>query len=206
MCRYSTRRGNPQVNRFVIDHFSKVVTDFGVDIFRQDGANVWPEDTDPKRAGMSQIQYIQGFYAFWDGLLQRHPHLLIDNCAEGARKIDLETIRRSVVLWRSDCQAPMNFDPVVNQGFNYGLLQWIPLACRVDIHNARDNVQSNRPRRLTIRTRNSPHDQELGNRSGLSRREALAPSQDDDFIPVFDSADTRLPAARRREAEFYFER
>jgi alpha-galactosidase len=120
--------GNPQVNQFMIDHFSKVVSDFGVDIFRQDGGNLWPEDTDPNRAGMSQIQYIQGFYAFWDGLLQRHPHLLIDNCAEGARKIDLETIRRSIVLWRSDCQAPMNFDPVVNQGFNYGLLQWIPLC------------------------------------------------------------------------------
>jgi alpha-galactosidase len=101
---------------------------FVKNIFRQDGGNLWPEDTDPNRAGMSQIQYIQGFYAFWDGLLQRHPHLLIDNCAEGARKIDLETIRRSIVLWRSDCQAPMNFDPVVNQGFNYGLLQWIPLC------------------------------------------------------------------------------
>jgi alpha-galactosidase len=120
--------GNPQVNRLMIDHFSKVVSDFGVDIFRQDGGNLWPEETDPNRADMSQIQYIQGFYAFWDGLLQRHPHVLIDNCAEGARKIDLETIRRSIVLWRSDCQAPMNFDPVVNQGFNHGLLQWIPLC------------------------------------------------------------------------------
>ncbi|MBM4020172.1 MAG: alpha-galactosidase, partial [Planctomycetes bacterium] len=120
--------GNPQVNQFMIEHFSKVVSDFGVDIFRQDGGNLWPEDTDPNRAGMSQIQYVQGFYAFWDGLLNRHPHLLIDNCAEGARKIDLETIRRSIVLWRSDCQAPMDFDPVVNQGFNYGLLQWIPLC------------------------------------------------------------------------------
>ncbi|MBM3888433.1 MAG: alpha-galactosidase [Verrucomicrobia bacterium] len=120
--------GNPQVNQFMIGHFSKVVSDFGVDIFRQDGCNLWPEDTDPKRAGMSQIQYIQGFYAFWDGLLKRHPHLLIDNCAEGGRKIDLETIRRSIALWRSDCQARMDFDPVVNQGFNYGLLQWIPLC------------------------------------------------------------------------------
>ena len=120
--------GDPQVNQFMIEHFSKVVSDYGVDVFRQDGGNLWPEDTDPNRAGMSQIRYIEGFYAFWDGLLEKHPELLIDNCAEGGRKIDLETIRRSIVLWRSDCQASGDFDPVSNQGFNYGLLQWIPLC------------------------------------------------------------------------------
>ncbi|MBM4095074.1 MAG: hypothetical protein FJ276_37545, partial [Planctomycetes bacterium] len=138
---------------------------------------------------------------FWDGLLQRHPHLLIDNCAEGARKIDLETIRRSIVLWRSDCQASMN-----SRQARWRKCATSKLARRVDIHNARDNAQSHRPRRLTIRTRSSPDDQKLGNRFGLSRREALAPSQDDDFIPIFGSADTRLPAARRKGAEFYFER
>jgi alpha-galactosidase len=112
----------------MIDYFSGLVRDFGMDIFRQDGGNLWPENTDPNRVGMNQIGYIQGFYAFWDGLLERHPQLMIDNCAEGARKMDLETLRRSIVLWRSDSQAPMDFDPVVNQGFNYGLLSWIPLC------------------------------------------------------------------------------
>ena len=120
--------GDPRVNQYMIDHFSKIVSDFGVDVFRQDGANLWPEDTDPTRLGMSQIRYIEGCYAFWDGLLQNHPGLLIDNCAEGGRKIDVETIGRSIVLWRSDCQASGDFDPVSNQGFNYGLLPWVPLC------------------------------------------------------------------------------
>jgi alpha-galactosidase len=120
--------GDPQVNQFMIDHFSKVVSDFGADIFRQDGGNLWPDDTDPNRIGMSQIRYIEGFYAFWDGILKRSPGLLIDNCAEGGRKIDVETISRSIVLWRSDCQASGDFDPVSSQGFNYGLLPWVPLC------------------------------------------------------------------------------
>jgi len=124
---YGLDHGDPQVNQYMIEHFSKIVSDYGVDIFRQDGGNLWPEDTDPSRIGMSQIRYIQGFYEFWDGLLKNHPHLLIDNCAEGGRKIDLEAIRRSIVLWRSDYQAAMTFDPVVNQGYNRGLLPWIPL-------------------------------------------------------------------------------
>jgi alpha-galactosidase len=120
--------GDPAVNRHVIDHFSKVVDDFGVDIFRQDGGNLWPEDIDPERIGMSGIRYIRGSYEFWDGLLKSHPGLLIDNCAEGGRKIDLESIRRSIVLWRSDCQASGEFDPISTQGFTHGLLRWIPLC------------------------------------------------------------------------------
>jgi len=119
--------GDQRANQFMIEHFSKVVSDFGVDVFRQDGENIWPEDTEPDRDGMSQISHISGFYDFWDGLLEKHPELLIDNCACGARKIDIETVSRSVALWRSDCQA-WDFDPITNQGFNYGLLQWIPLC------------------------------------------------------------------------------
>ena len=120
--------GSPEVNRCMIDHFSEVVDRFGVDVFRQDGGNLWPADDEPERVGMRQIRYVQSAYDFWDGLLEKHPGLLIDNCAEGGRKIDLETIKRSIVLWRSDCQASGDFDPVSNQGFTYGLLSWIPLC------------------------------------------------------------------------------
>ncbi|HOD50941.1 MAG TPA: alpha-galactosidase [Candidatus Hydrogenedentes bacterium] len=125
---YGLDHGKPDVNNWMIAHFSQVVDDFGVDVFRQDGGNLWPEDKDPDRQGMNRTKYIEGFYDFWDALLGRHPGLLIDNCAEGGRKIDIETIRRSIVLWRSDCQASGDFDPVSNQGFNYGLFHWLPLC------------------------------------------------------------------------------
>jgi alpha-galactosidase len=120
--------GQPEITRCMTDHFSKVVDDFGVDVFRQDGGNLWPEDKDPDRIGASEMRYVQGAYDFWDGLLEKHPNLLIDNCAEGGKKIDIETIRRSIVLWRSDCQASGEFDPASTQGFTYGLLQWTPLC------------------------------------------------------------------------------
>lgn len=125
---YGLDHGNPEVNQWMIQHFGQVIDEFGVDVFRQDGGNVWPEDKDPDRQGMNRSKYVAGFYAFWDGLLKKHPNLLIDNCAEGGRKIDIETIRRSIVLWRSDSQASGDFDPVSNQGFNYGLFPWIPLC------------------------------------------------------------------------------
>jgi alpha-galactosidase len=125
---YGLDHGNPQINRFMIDHFSKVISQHGVDVFRHDGTNIWPDDSGPDRAGMGQIRFVTGFYAFWDGLLKNHPDLLIDNCACGGRKLDLETIRRSIVLWRSDCQASGDFDGSSSQAFNQGLFSWIPLC------------------------------------------------------------------------------
>ncbi|MCL5097328.1 MAG: alpha-galactosidase [Candidatus Omnitrophica bacterium] len=120
--------GDPQVNGFMIDYFSSLIDRYGIDIFRQDGLSLWPADTGPDRSGINQVRYTVGFYEFWDGLLKKHPDLLIDNCGCGARKLDLETIRRSVNLWRSDCQASGDFDPVSDQGFNYGLFPWVPLS------------------------------------------------------------------------------
>jgi len=38
--------------------------------------------------------------------------MLIDNCYAGGQNIDLETIRRSIPLWRSDYQVNQNFDPI----------------------------------------------------------------------------------------------
>ncbi|MCX6219649.1 MAG: alpha-galactosidase [Bacteroidia bacterium] len=125
---YGLDHGNPDINRYMIDHFSKVVSDFSVDIFRQDGGNLWPVNTDPNRQGMIESRYVEGFYGFWDGLLRNHPGLLIDNCAEGGKKIDIETISRSIVFWRSDLQASGDYDAKSNQGYNYGLFSWIPLC------------------------------------------------------------------------------
>jgi len=56
--------------------------------------------------------------------------MLIDSCASGGRRNDLETLRRAVPLLRSDYQEPQNpKDPnmvVGNQGHTYGLSFWVP--------------------------------------------------------------------------------
>jgi len=127
--------GNPEVTRWMIDNYSKSVDEFGLDIFRQDGHSIYPLDTDPDRVGMSQIRYTEGFYEFWDGLLENHPNLIIDNCAGGGRKIDIETMQRSIPLWRSDYQCGPKgmggFDPTGMQCQTAVLSQWIPLSAGV---------------------------------------------------------------------------
>ena len=54
--------------------------------------------------------------------------MLIDSCASGGRRNDLETLRRAVPLLRSDYQA-FDGNPAFapgNQGHTYGLSSWIP--------------------------------------------------------------------------------
>jgi len=92
--------------------------------FNMDPLPYWQAADAPNRQGMSEIRHIEGLYAFWDELLKRHPDLLIDNCASGGRRIDLETVGRSTPFWRTD--GPR--DPVAHQCHTYGLLSWVPLS------------------------------------------------------------------------------
>jgi len=123
---YALNHGNPEINRFAINSFSKIISDFGVDIFRQDGTAGWPADTGPDRLGISQIRYTEGFYEFWDGLLKNNPNLMIDNCATGARRVEMETMKRSIALHRSDVPAGPDYALTV-QAFNQGMFPWVPL-------------------------------------------------------------------------------
>lgn len=86
----------------------------------------WRRNDEPDRQGMTEIRYIEGLYAMWDDLRTRHPGLMIDNCASGGRRIDLETCSRSLPLWHSDlqCEGP---HPAADQLQNGGLTRWIPL-------------------------------------------------------------------------------
>ena len=112
------------------DLISSLIDEHAVDGYRQD-FNIdpilfWRRADALDRQGITEIRYIEGLYLFWDTLLERHPHLLIDNCASGGRRIDLETISRSIPLWRSDVQCVTDFDPIAGQIQTHGLAHWIP--------------------------------------------------------------------------------
>ena len=72
---------------------------------------------------MTENLHVQGYLAYWDALRRRHPGMLIDSCASGGRRNDIETLRRAVPLLRSDYQA-FDGNPVYalgNQCQTYGL-------------------------------------------------------------------------------------
>ncbi len=129
---YLLNLGNPEARRYVTDLVSDLIRESGVTVYRQDFNDlrlpeIWAKTDAPGRAGMAEIGHITGLYAFWDELLARHPGLVIDNCAGGGQRIDLETISRSVSLWRSDLQC-FPFNPMAMQTQTQGLAPWVPLS------------------------------------------------------------------------------
>jgi alpha-galactosidase len=118
--------GNPEALDWVINHIDKIIVDEGIDLYRQD-YNIdplpyWRKNDAPDRQGITEIKYVTGYLAYWDELRRRHPGMLIDSCASGGHRNDLETMRRSVPMLRSD----YIFEPVGQQGHTYGLAYWLP--------------------------------------------------------------------------------
>ena len=107
------------------------MTDFikreGVDYYRQDmnfdPSPYWKNNDSPDRIGISEEKHIEGLYAFWDSLLVRFPNLVIDNCASGGRRLDIETTSRSSPFWRTDLEQ----SAIGAQCHTYGLSMYLPL-------------------------------------------------------------------------------
>ena len=120
--------GDPQARAFLTDFISALIDEFGLGCYRQDfnmdPRPFWQKADATNRQGLAEIRHIEGLYAFWDELRHRHPNLIIDNCASGGRRIDLETVGRATPFWRTD--GPR--DPIAHQCHTYGLLAWVPLS------------------------------------------------------------------------------
>jgi alpha-galactosidase len=123
--------GKPEALADCIELLSNLIRENDVSIYREDfnmdPLSYWRENDPPDRQGITEIRWMEGFYAFWDALLLRHPGLIIDNCASGGRRIDLETVSRSIALWRSDTQCHPHHDPADTQAQGMGLSYWLPL-------------------------------------------------------------------------------
>lgn len=119
--------GNPEAWRWLVDHVDRLITSQGIDLYRQDfnmpPLSSWRGNDTPDRQGVTENLHVQGYLAYWDELRKRHPQLLIDSCASGGRRNDLETMRRAVPLHPTDYNYG---DLTSKQAFHYSLYQWIP--------------------------------------------------------------------------------
>ncbi|MCC7360965.1 MAG: alpha-galactosidase [Anaerolineales bacterium] len=129
--------GNPEALAWAETMISGLISEYGVDIYRHDfnmfPLYAWRATDAPDRQGLAETRYVEGLYAFWDYLMAQHPGLLIDNSASGGRRLDLETISRSVPLFRTDYFWVANAD----QDMTYALSQWLPIHA-MGVHAAQD--------------------------------------------------------------------
>jgi alpha-galactosidase len=118
--------GNPQARAWLTDHIDTLLTEQGIDLYRQDynidPLSFWRSNDAEDRQGITENHYVTGYLAYWDELRRRHPDMLIDSCASGGHRNDLETMRRALPFLRSD----FIMDPIGNQCHTYGLSFWLP--------------------------------------------------------------------------------
>ena len=124
--------GNEEAWQYCYDTLSEMIRDIGIDCYRQDFNTsplpYWRYNEAEDRRGINEIKHISGLYRLWDALLEEFPHLIIDNCASGGRRIDIETLRRSIPLWRSDFQCPSNHDIIGAQTHHMCFNSWMPYS------------------------------------------------------------------------------
>ncbi len=118
--------GHPAARKWLVAHYAKLIVDEKIDIYRQDfnfePLPYWRAADARDRQGITEIRYVEGYLAFWQELRRRFPAMLIDSCASGGRRNDLETMRLAVPLTKTD----FNRDQPTEQAFHYSLYSWLP--------------------------------------------------------------------------------
>ncbi len=130
--------GNPECLEWLLNRIYKVIDDGNIDMFRSDfnvnPGPVWRIADDFFKDGYVENRYVQGYLKMWDSLLERYPAMMIDSCASGGGRNDIETLRRSVPLHISD------FWDGNDDGFNerqtcmLELSRWIPYF-KLEVHS-----------------------------------------------------------------------
>lgn len=124
--------GNEDAWKYCYNTLAELIKRLHIDCYRQDfnfsPLDFWHANDTEDRRGISEIKHITGLYRLWDALLERFPSLLIDNCASGGRRIDIETLKRSVPLWRSDLQCTANYDVEATQMHTQTFNLWMPYS------------------------------------------------------------------------------
>ncbi|MCL4416972.1 MAG: alpha-galactosidase, partial [Actinobacteria bacterium] len=124
---YILNLGIDEAGDWITNRVSRIISENGIDIYRHDCnydlLEYWRNADAEDRQGATEIHYIEGLYKHWDKLLSSHPGLIIDICASGDRRIDLETISRGIIFWRDDYWF---CEPIGTQCATYGLNLFIP--------------------------------------------------------------------------------
>ncbi len=122
--------GNEECRNWLLSKITKVIDEGKISMYRQDfnvdPAPVWIANDDIGRTGITENKYVQGYLHFFDALQEKYPNMMIDSCASGGGRNDIETMRRAVPLHVSDFWDGNNGGINERQATMQSLVQWIP--------------------------------------------------------------------------------
>lgn len=118
--------GLPEVRRYFLDIVGRYMALPGFRVYRQDfnmdPLRHWRDNDAPDRQGITEMKYVEGLYAYWDMIRAAWPDAIMEECASGGRRIDLETIQRFRIHQKSDHW----FDNLTDQASLYALSRYLP--------------------------------------------------------------------------------
>lgn len=118
---------DPECFDFILKLLDAHIKTGGIDIYRQD-FNFTPdkyfeENEEEDRIGARENLHMQAVLRLYDELLKRNPGLVIDNCAAGGTRNEMDMMRRSVPMQYTD----MHIDEAQKRLFHYyEMFSWIP--------------------------------------------------------------------------------
>ncbi len=127
---------NEDALEYYCEYIANSLKENGVTVYRQD-FNFAPLEYWQKadkeyydgRKGICENHYVTNLYKFLDYLCDNIDGLIIDNCASGGKRLDLEMTYRSIPFWRSDYNCSYHSDLFeATQSHTYGISFWLPIS------------------------------------------------------------------------------
>jgi alpha-galactosidase len=105
---------HPAARAHLDEVVDRLVGDFGVGYFKLD-YNITPgagTDVGDRAPGLGLLEHNRAHLDWVDGVLTRHPGLLVENCASGAMRQDYALLGRLHIQSTSDQQDPLLYPPI----------------------------------------------------------------------------------------------
>ena len=127
---------NEDAFNFYCEYLLNSMKENGITVYRQDfnfaPLQYWQKadiDYYGGRTGICENHYVTNLYRFLDYLTENIDGLIIDNCASGGKRLDLEMTYRSIAFWRSDYNCSFHPDLFeATQSHTYGVSFWLPIT------------------------------------------------------------------------------
>jgi alpha-galactosidase len=97
--------GRAVVQAYLVSQIDKLLSENNIafikwDMNRNVGESGWPDAPFDQRE--LWVRYVQGLYAVWETLRQRHPQVIWQSCSGGGGRADLGILRLADQIWVSD--------------------------------------------------------------------------------------------------------
>lgn len=111
--RYQLDLRHPAAVRHLDRVVDRLVADYGIGYFKLDyNINPGPGTDLGGSAGAGLVGHQRAYLAWLDGMLDRHPGLILENCSSGGMRADYALLARLQLQSTSDQQDPLRYPPI----------------------------------------------------------------------------------------------